>query len=82
MKIPPWVKAEITTRLIVHTAQAIGGAITATSIDVPALTQGRLDVDSVSQLLAGVLIQTATVGIAQLVSKIRARRAAKKVAGK
>ena len=77
-KLPDWLKAELTTRLMLHTAQAIGGAITATAVDVPALTHGTLTVDSASQLLAGVLIQTATVAISQLVSKIRARRAAKR----
>jgi len=78
MKIPAWVKAELTTRLAIHTAQAIGGAITATAVDVPALTQGQLTVDSASQLLAGVVIQTAMVALSQFVSKLRARRAAKK----
>jgi hypothetical protein len=78
MPVPNWLKAEITQRLILHTAQAIGGAITATSVDVPALSRGELSVDSFAQLAAGVVIQTATVGVSQLVAKIRARRAKRK----
>ena len=81
MKIPDWARKEITQRLVLHTAQAIGGALTASSVDVPALSHGELNVDSFSQLVAGVIIQTATVAVSQLVAKWRARRAYRRALG-
>jgi len=57
-----------------HTAQAIGGAITASAIDLPALTHGQLDVQSFSALLSGVAIQTAVYWFA----RFKAKRAQKK----
>jgi hypothetical protein len=67
---------EFAKRLLVHTCQAIGGALTVTSVDAPALAQGRLDIDNFAQLAAGVLVQTGVVAFATW----RARRKAKKIA--
>ena len=78
MKIPQWVKAELTTRLAIHTSQAIGGLLTGTSVDIGALSNGQLDVQSFSQLAAGVVIQSATVALSNWIAKRKAKRAAKK----
>lgn len=75
MKLYEALKAELTQRVIMHTAQAIGGVLTATAVDLPALSEGRLTVDSFSRLAAGVIVQTATVAGAQLMAKWRERQA-------
>lgn len=63
--------ASFTSQLTLHTAQAISAAITAASVDVPALSQGKFDVMSFSQLAAGVLMQTVVWWGATLVAKAK-----------
>lgn len=56
-----------------HTAQAIGGAITASGVSL----QGGVSIDDFSMVAAGALIQTAAFGWSAWRKARRARKAAK-----
>lgn len=64
-----------------HTAQAIGGVITFTAVDVGALSHGQYDTTKFSQLAAGVLVQSAVVLAAHFMASWRKRQAVEKVTG-
>lgn len=74
MKIRDAIKAELTTRVLVHTSAALGGVLTWAGVQ----PQNGISVDDMSTALAGIALQTATVAVGQLISKIRARRARKR----
>ena len=61
-----------------NTVQAIGGVITASGVDIGALSHGQLTVDSFSAVATGAIIQSAAYAWSCFDDWRRARKAAAK----
>jgi hypothetical protein len=74
VKVPKLLQSVILRTVTTHTAQAIGGALTASAVDLPALSEGQLSIESYSLLTAGVLVQTGVALFDAMRKRIKQRK--------